>query len=65
MSKPVWWTCGCGRRNCSRGAGSPVCEGCGKPAKFTVLAPQGQGGFDFGGDDDCEPSPRRTGYEED
>lgn len=58
--KPVWWTCGCGQRNCTREPGTPVCsrEGCGKPAKLTIDPPKEQSGFDFG-----QP-PRRTGYEE-
>lgn len=46
--KPKWWTCGCGRKNVTRDLGTPVCEGCGKPAAFTIGAPRGQGGFDFG-----------------
>lgn len=47
--KPIWWTCGCGRKNCSkRSEGQPVCSGCGKPAKFEVEAPKGQQGFVFG-----------------
>ncbi len=46
--KPIWWTCGCGERNCSpREAGTPVCQGRGKPAKFRIDPPQGQRGFDF------------------
>jgi hypothetical protein len=48
MSKPTWWTCGCGRKNCSRGPGRPECEGCGKPAKFAIAAPKGQAALDFG-----------------
>lgn len=46
--KPIWWTCGCGRKNCSPRDGTrPSCKGCAKPAKFTVEPPKGQGGFDF------------------
>lgn len=45
--KPKWWTCGCGRKNCTRELGTPVCDVCGKPALFTVEPPKGQGGFDF------------------
>lgn len=45
--KPLWWTCGCGARNCSRDLGTPVCGSCEKPAKFTVRPPEGQGGFAF------------------
>lgn len=61
--KPVWWTCGCGQRNCSRGPGKPVCcrEDCGKQAGFAINPPKEQAGFDFGG----ESPPRPTGYEED
>ena len=44
-----FWTCGCGRKNVSREPGRPTCDGCGKPAKFAIAAPPGQGGFDFGG----------------
>lgn len=61
--KPRWWTCGCGKAQAFRGYGTPACEVCGALAKFTVEPPKSQGGFDFGGDD-CEASPRRTGYEE-
>ncbi len=47
--KPLWWTCGCGRKNVSdRSKGKPVCKGCGKAATFDVGPPKGQGGFDFG-----------------
>jgi hypothetical protein len=48
--KPRFWTCGCGRKNVTRERGTPVCEGCGKVAQFTIAPPKGQGGFDFGGD---------------
>ena len=58
--KPVWWTCGCGKHNCTRGPGTPVCLGCGKLPKFVVAPPKEQAGFDFGG----EPPPRPTGYED-
>ena len=47
MSKARWWTCGCGKKNCTRGPGTPVCDGCGKPAKFAIAAPKNQVGFDF------------------
>ena len=45
--KAVWWTCGCGKKQVHRGRGTPVCEACGKTAKFTVAPPKGQRGFDF------------------
>jgi len=48
--KPVFWTCGCGKKNVSRERGTPACEACGKRATFTVEPPKGQGGFDFGSD---------------
>jgi len=56
--KAVWWTCGCGKKQVHRGRGTPVCEACGKTAKFTVAPPKGQRGFDFaraegGKDGDC------------
>ena len=49
--KPRFWTCGCGRKNVTRERGTPVCEACGKVAKFTVAPPKGQGGFDFGAEE--------------
>lgn len=42
MSKPVWWTCGCGQRNRSTGVGRPVCCACSKDAKFEREAPKEQ-----------------------
>lgn len=60
--KPQWWTCECGKAQAFRGYGTPVCEGCGALAKFTVQPPKAQGGFDFG--DEPPPPPHRTGYEE-
>lgn len=53
--KPIWWTCGCGKKNCSkRGEGKPVCAACGKRAQFEVKPPKGQAGFDFGVKEDKE-----------
>jgi hypothetical protein len=55
--RPVWWTCGCGRRQVSRGAGRPECVSCGKLAGFAIDAPSGQEGLGFA----PEPaSPART-----
>jgi hypothetical protein len=47
--KARWWTCGCGRKNVSRGIGVPKCAACGKDARFSIDPPKGQNGFDFGG----------------
>ncbi|WP_188760850.1 hypothetical protein [Edaphobacter acidisoli] len=45
--KATWWTCGCGKKQCHRGRGRPVCQACGKPAQFAVSPPKGQRGFEF------------------
>lgn len=46
--KAIWWTCGCGKRNCAREHGTPVCAACGKPSGFRREPPRGQAGFQFG-----------------
>ena len=44
-----WWTCpGCGKAQTTKQGGTPICCICGKPAPFTMAAPLGQKGFDFG-----------------
>ena len=55
--RPVWWTCGCGKRQITRqrgdapAAGLRVSVACGKPAGFTIDPPKGQGGLEFGSGD--------------
>jgi len=45
--RAVWWTCGCGARQCSRELGTPQCTECGKLARFSRNAPKDQAGFNF------------------
>lgn len=62
MTRPIYWTCGCGAREVWRGLGLPRCSKCDKTAPQLVEPPQGQGGFDFG----AAPADgvKGTGYED-
>ncbi len=48
MSKPTWWTCGCGKKNRTVPGAALVCSACSKTAAFKRSAPVGQGKL-FGG----------------